>query len=62
MSSKYIKFVIIIVLVLENIFFFPNFKRFENRFGSLQLTIYCPFWMINKTGLMLSYRVSANFI
>lgn len=32
--------------------------KFDNRLGSLQLTVYCPFWMINKTDLMLSYRVS----
>uniref|UniRef100_A0A6B2EM79 Putative vacuolar protein n=1 Tax=Phlebotomus kandelakii TaxID=1109342 RepID=A0A6B2EM79_9DIPT len=30
--------------------------QYENREGSLQLSIYCPFWMVNKTGLMLSYR------
>ncbi|XP_055686925.1 intermembrane lipid transfer protein Vps13 isoform X2 [Lutzomyia longipalpis] len=30
--------------------------HYENREGSLQLSIYCPFWMVNKTGLMLSYR------
>ncbi|XP_057669487.1 intermembrane lipid transfer protein Vps13 isoform X2 [Diorhabda carinulata] len=23
---------------------------------SLELTLYCPFWMLNKTGLMLGYR------
>lgn len=32
--------------------------RFENTKGSIQLIVYCPYWMINKTGLMLSYRVS----
>ncbi|XP_037042887.1 vacuolar protein sorting-associated protein 13-like, partial [Bradysia coprophila] len=32
--------------------------KFENRYGSLQLTVYCPYWMINKTGLLLSYRKS----
>lgn len=36
------------------------FVRFDNRMGSLQLTVYCPFWMINKTDLMLSYRVSIH--
>ncbi|XP_059615380.1 intermembrane lipid transfer protein Vps13 isoform X2 [Phlebotomus argentipes] len=30
--------------------------HFQNREGSLHLSIYCPFWMVNKTGLMLSYR------
>uniref|UniRef100_A0A1L8DVL7 Putative vacuolar protein n=1 Tax=Nyssomyia neivai TaxID=330878 RepID=A0A1L8DVL7_9DIPT len=30
--------------------------HYENRDGCLQLSIYCPFWMVNKTGLMLSYR------
>jgi hypothetical protein len=32
--------------------------RYESRNGGLQLTVYCPFWMLNKTGLMLTYRVS----
>lgn len=36
--------------------------HYENREGSLQLSIYCPFWMVNKTGLMLSYRVSSTNI
>lgn len=35
-------------------------RRFDNRHGSLELTVYCPFWMINKTDLMLSYRVSVS--
>ena len=26
--------------------------------GSIIMALYCPFWMLNKTGLMLSYRVS----
>jgi vacuolar protein sorting-associated protein 13A/C len=26
--------------------------------GSVVMTLYCPFWMLNKTGLMLAYRVS----
>ncbi|KAK7069437.1 hypothetical protein SK128_016961 [Halocaridina rubra] len=25
---------------------------------TLSLSIYCPFWMVNKTGHMLTYRVS----
>ncbi|XP_037905174.1 vacuolar protein sorting-associated protein 13 isoform X4 [Hermetia illucens] len=36
--------------------------KFENRGGSLMLTIYCPFLMINKTGLMLSYRAGDESI
>ncbi|KAJ8953002.1 hypothetical protein NQ318_015363 [Aromia moschata] len=26
--------------------------------GSLIMSLYCPFWMLNKTGLMIGYRVS----
>lgn len=26
--------------------------------GSILLALYCPFWMINKTEMMLTYRVS----
>ena len=26
--------------------------------STLSLSIYCPFWMVNKTDLMLTYRVS----
>lgn len=29
-----------------------------NEKGSIVMTLYCPFWMLNKTGLTLSYRVS----
>ncbi|XP_029725509.1 intermembrane lipid transfer protein Vps13 isoform X2 [Aedes albopictus] len=32
--------------------------KYENRTDGLTLTVYCPFWMLNKTGLMLSYRKS----
>jgi vacuolar protein sorting-associated protein 13A/C len=32
--------------------------RFENLNNGLTMTVYCPFWMLNKTGLNLSYRVS----
>lgn len=32
--------------------------RFENQNNGLTMTVYCPFWMLNKTGLNLSYRVS----
>lgn len=28
--------------------------------GTLYMSLYSPFWMINKTGLMLSYRVSVT--
>ncbi|XP_020707369.2 intermembrane lipid transfer protein Vps13 isoform X2 [Athalia rosae] len=30
------------------------------RHGSLIMALYCPFWMLNKTGLMLSYRKSSK--
>jgi hypothetical protein len=26
--------------------------------GSMVMSLYCPFWMLNKTGVMLTYRVS----
>ncbi|XP_058466266.1 intermembrane lipid transfer protein Vps13 isoform X2 [Malaya genurostris] len=32
--------------------------KYENRNDGLTLIVYCPFWMLNKTGLMLSYRKS----
>lgn len=32
--------------------------HYENIKGSLIMSVYCPFWMVNKTGLVLSYRVS----
>lgn len=32
--------------------------KFDMSAGNMQLIVYCPYWMINKTGLMLSYRVS----
>ncbi|KAG7211251.1 hypothetical protein KM043_010561 [Ampulex compressa] len=28
--------------------------------GSITMALYCPFWMLNKTGLMLSYRKSSK--
>lgn len=31
-----------------------------NKDGSLVFALYCPFWMLNKTGLMLSYRRSSK--
>lgn len=33
--------------------------HYEDQRGTLLLSLYCPFWMVNKTGLMLSYRVSS---
>lgn len=32
-----------------------------NKNGSLVMSLYCPFWMLNKTGVMLAYRVSKYF-
>uniref|UniRef100_A0AAG5D0Y8 Vacuolar protein sorting-associated protein 13 n=1 Tax=Anopheles atroparvus TaxID=41427 RepID=A0AAG5D0Y8_ANOAO len=34
--------------------------KYENRVDGLTLIVYCPFWMLNKTGLMLSYRKSSK--
>nr|XP_040227109.2 intermembrane lipid transfer protein Vps13 isoform X1 [Anopheles coluzzii] len=34
--------------------------KYENRSDGLTLIVYCPFWMLNKTGLMLSYRKSSK--
>ncbi|CAD6218790.1 GSCOCG00012925001-RA-CDS [Cotesia congregata] len=28
--------------------------------GSVVMALYCPFWMLNKTGLMLAYRKSSK--
>ncbi|CAD7014489.1 unnamed protein product [Ceratitis capitata] len=36
--------------------------RFEDRQGALQISLYSPFWMINKTGLMLSYKTDAETV
>lgn len=36
--------------------------HYEDKKGTLFLSLYCPFWMVNKTGLMLSYRVSSDTI
>lgn len=36
--------------------------HYEDKKGTLLLSLYCPFWMVNKTGLMLSYRVSRNLL
>lgn len=30
------------------------------KYGSIIMALYCPFWMLNKTGLMLSYRVCSR--
>lgn len=35
--------------------------HYEKLKGSLIMSVYCPFWMVNKTGLMLSYRVRSVF-
>lgn len=34
--------------------------RSEDRNGSVMLTLYSPFWMINKTGKMLTYRTETS--
>ncbi|VDN34965.1 unnamed protein product [Dibothriocephalus latus] len=26
--------------------------------GHMDMTVYCPYWMVNKTGLRLAYKVS----
>ena len=26
--------------------------------GSIVMSLYCPFWMLNKTGVLLTYQVS----
>lgn len=36
--------------------------HFENLNSGLTMTVYCPFWMLNKTGLTLSYRVSERVL
>ncbi|KAH8307603.1 hypothetical protein KR044_004766 [Drosophila immigrans] len=36
--------------------------RTTNRSGSVMLTIYSPFWMINKTGLMLTYKTEVSSV
>ncbi|XP_055373962.1 intermembrane lipid transfer protein Vps13 [Condylostylus longicornis] len=36
--------------------------RFENRHGSLMVTLFSPFWLINKTGLLLTYKVQLDSI
>ncbi|KAH8253644.1 hypothetical protein KR032_006328 [Drosophila birchii] len=36
------------------------YVRADNRHGSLMLTIFSPFWMINKTGMMLSYKTDSS--
>ncbi|XP_026298323.1 vacuolar protein sorting-associated protein 13 isoform X3 [Apis mellifera] len=30
--------------------------------GSIIMALYCPFWMLNKTGLMLSYRSGEDYL
>ncbi|XP_030388188.1 vacuolar protein sorting-associated protein 13 [Scaptodrosophila lebanonensis] len=38
------------------------YVRTENRSGSLVLTLYSPFWMINKTGQMLTYKTDVSTV
>ncbi|XP_017018537.1 intermembrane lipid transfer protein Vps13 [Drosophila kikkawai] len=38
------------------------YVKAENRHGSLMLTLFSPFWMINKTGLMLSYQTESTSV
>lgn len=33
-----------------------------NENGTVVMSLYCPFWMLNKTGLMLSYKVCDLFL
>ncbi|XP_011259018.1 vacuolar protein sorting-associated protein 13 isoform X2 [Camponotus floridanus] len=32
------------------------------KYGSIVMALYCPFWMLNKTGLMLSYRTTDDYL
>ncbi|XP_058986884.1 intermembrane lipid transfer protein Vps13 [Musca domestica] len=34
--------------------------KFEDRYGSLLITLFSPFWLINKTGQMLSYKTDSE--
>ncbi|XP_052841610.1 intermembrane lipid transfer protein Vps13 [Drosophila gunungcola] len=38
------------------------YVKTENRHGSMMLTIYSPFWMINKTGMMLTYKTETTSV
>lgn len=37
-------------------------NRFEDRNGSLLITLFSPFWLINKTGEMLSYKTDSETV
>lgn len=39
---------------------FIHYFRFEDRKGSLLITLFSPFWLINKTGQMLSYKTDSE--
>ena len=28
--------------------------------GTMKITLYCPYWMVNKTGLYLEYKVGEH--
>ncbi|XP_012537324.1 vacuolar protein sorting-associated protein 13 isoform X2 [Monomorium pharaonis] len=34
----------------------------SHKHGSIIMALYCPFWMLNKTGLMLSYRTTDDYL
>ncbi|XP_014471667.1 PREDICTED: vacuolar protein sorting-associated protein 13C isoform X2 [Dinoponera quadriceps] len=34
----------------------------SHKHGSIIMALYCPFWMLNKTGLMLSYRTTDDHL
>ncbi|KMQ93840.1 vacuolar protein sorting-associated protein 13a, partial [Lasius niger] len=34
----------------------------SHKHGSIVMALYCPFWMLNKTGLMLSYRTTDDYL
>ncbi|KAH8237095.1 hypothetical protein KR038_004232 [Drosophila bunnanda] len=36
------------------------YVKAENRHGSLMLTLFSPFWLINKTGMMLTYKTEST--
>ncbi|EDW02215.1 vacuolar protein sorting-associated protein 13 [Drosophila grimshawi] len=38
------------------------YVRTDNRYGSTMLTLFSPFWMINKTGLMLTYKTDMSSV
>ncbi|XP_017078120.1 vacuolar protein sorting-associated protein 13 [Drosophila eugracilis] len=38
------------------------YVKTENRHGSIMLTLFSPFWMINKTGKMLTYKTETTSV